>query len=190
MLKKYIAIFFLLFCSSVYSFEDLGKKYQVSFGDPNAEIKITEYFSFSCPHCTSLFKKDFPSIQSDFLDTKKASWVFHPVPMDLLTVQAMVCLEQLSNEEKKVFLEAILSEGDGVDPNTVVILMKKAMEYLGKVPPKIDHMQFLEGTDAFQNSFLFITQEDIVQAVPCVRFNGELFRRDFPTKEFIKRKIG
>ena len=39
--------------------EKLLERYLVSYGNPNAPIKITEYFSFSCPHCLNLFSSGF-----------------------------------------------------------------------------------------------------------------------------------
>lgn len=93
----------LFLFSHVFSMEKLPSEYLVKYGDPQAETKIIEYFSLSCPDCIKCFIHEFKPIQKEFIDTRKASWAFHPNPADLLTLQAMVCLEKLTEKEKLRF---------------------------------------------------------------------------------------
>lgn len=60
----------LMLCSQASAFEKLNDKYLVSYGDPKAPMQIVEYFSFQCPHCLSLFRKDFKRIEEAFIDSK------------------------------------------------------------------------------------------------------------------------
>ena len=102
---------FLIFLCAIevcVGFEKLDPKYQVGYGDPNSSIKVVEYFSLSCAKCFEFFQEDFQGIRRKYLDTGEISWSFHPDPADLLTLQAMVCLENLPNEVKKrLFLETV-----------------------------------------------------------------------------------
>src|SRR3990167_750299 len=97
----------LAWVSVFYGFEKLGAQYQIHYGNSDAPTKVVEYFSLSCPKCYTFFKKEFPKIREKHLND--ISLVFHPDPADLLTLQAMVCLEILPPEHKPLFLEAILT---------------------------------------------------------------------------------
>ena len=68
----------LLFSIEGFCLDKLSENYLVRFGDPEAKVQIVQYFSFQCAHCLGLFRKDFQQIKNDYLDTGKASWVFHP----------------------------------------------------------------------------------------------------------------
>lgn len=152
-------------------------------------MKVVEYFSFHCPHCIALFRKDFSKIRSDILEKEGVYWEFHPVPLDMVTVQAMACLSKLSDTQKQLFLEVILEESDLENPLLTTVLMKKAMEVF-KVPlPDLEEKEFLTNQEAFQEAFEFIQQEDIVEAIPSVEINGTLYQDEVPEYSFIKNQI-
>lgn len=167
----------------------LPKEYQVSFGDPNAPVKITEYFSFFCPYCLKLFREEFSSIKEEFIDTGMVFWTFHPVPMDVVTIQGMDCLEKLSDLEKRAFLQVFLEEAEIGDPNYCTAILKKAMEVFEKPVPQLDDKEYLENTNAFTEAFLFVKGEDITEAVPSVEVNGRLYDGDVPDKKFVQKIV-
>ena len=184
-MKKMVYFLCLLFCNSIFGLEKLDTPYLVSYGEPNSNVKVISYFSFKCPHCVELFRKEFQKIRSLYLENNKISFTFHPVPMDLLTVQAMACLEQLADDKKKIFLEAILEELDFNDQEFSAILMEKAMELLGK-PISLRDKQSLSKTPAFVAAFKFLKQEEKMDALPAVEVNGQLYSEDIPDTYFIK----
>ena len=92
------------------TFNKLPSAYMISFGGKSAPIHITEYFSFSCPKFLQFIRRDFPVIQSNYIDTGKIHWIFHPDPADILTLQAMVCFERLEEPEKQCILENLSKE--------------------------------------------------------------------------------
>lgn len=99
-MKKSLMICALILGYKLMAFEKLPDPYLVQYGNPQAPLNIVQYFSFTCPHCIALFRKQFQHIKEDYIETEKISWVFHPVPMDLLTLQGMDCLSKLSEREK------------------------------------------------------------------------------------------
>lgn len=168
------------------SFERLHEKYLVTFGDPEAPLKVTEYYSFQCPHCIALFRKDFKKIQEEYIHSKNIYWTFHPIPADLLTVQGLVCLSQLNEDQKRLYLEAILEEAEIADPNITALMMIKAMELFGKPLPKLQEENFLQNAEAFRDAFEFLTQGEEISAVPTIEVNAKLFPNEIPTLDFIK----
>jgi hypothetical protein len=174
---------------SMWAFEKLDPKYQIAYGNPKSKIQIVEYFSLSCPKCFDFFEGDFHFIREKYLDTGEVFWIFHPDPADLLTLQAMVCLEYLpSVERKRLFLETVLKHLRERKNKHGCLIMQATMEVLGHPLPQLAEMQFLEKTEAFKEAFLFLKQKDVVKAIPQVEINGKLCE-EYPTKEFLEQEI-
>lgn len=187
--KILVACFSISFCSQAFCMEKLQDKYQISYGDPNAPIKIVEYFSFQCPHCLSLFRKDFKRIEKSLIDSKEVHWIFHPIPSDLVTVQGMVCLAKLNAGYKKIFLEAVLEEAEADNSDFTSLIMLKVMELLKNPISELNNKDFLEKTDAFHDAFNFLVQEDQISAVPTIEVNGKLIPKELPEYEFVQKIV-
>ena len=173
-----------------FSLDHLNDKYLISIGDSHAKMQIVQYFSMTCPHCLSLFKKDFKVIKEKYLDTKKANWTFHPVPLDSLTVQMMDCLSKLDSKQKVILFEALfdtLTVQDG--PDIVLFLMQEAMKTFNQPIPELDEKTYITKTEAFIDAFKFITQEDRLEAVPAVEIDGVLYRKEIPERSFIEKQM-
>jgi hypothetical protein len=189
-MNKHFLTAFCLYISfgSLGAFEKLDPKYQIQYGNPDSSIKIVEYFSLSCPKCFEFFHEDFPSIKQKYLDTKNVSWSFHPDPADLLTLQAMVCLEHLPEAQKRLFLETILKHLGEKNTKHGSFVMQAAMEILNHPLPALSQIEFLEKSEAFQQAFLFLKQPDVVKSIPMVEINGVL-QEEYPTKELLGETI-
>lgn len=174
----------------IHCFEKLSSDYLITFGNSEAPVKIVQYFSFTCPHCLSIYRGDFKTIKSKYIETNQVMWIYHPVPMDFLTVQAMDCLEKLSDREKRIFLESILDVMPIDDARLTVCYMQKAMELFEKPVKQLAKKEYLSNTKAFQEAFLFIKQPDKISAVPTLEINEKLFLNDVPDISFIDRQMG
>jgi hypothetical protein len=172
-----------------FSLEKLHSDYLVTFGNRESKVQIVQYFSFMCPHCLQLFKKDFQEIKNKYIENGQVTWIFHPVPMDLLSVQAMDCLEKLSEKEKRIFLRVILEMISFEDIALGVSYMQKAMEIFNQSLPDLQKKEYLSNTRAFQDAFHFLKQKEKIEAVPIVEINGKLFLKDIPNQEFIEQQI-
>lgn len=182
----------LTLCFPVFGFslEKLAEKYLISFGDSKAPMHITQYFSMTCPHCLTLFKNDFKTIKERYIDKKSMAWNFHPVPLDSLTVQLMDCLSRLSERQKVILLEALfdtLQIQDG--PEVALFLMQEAMKTFDHPVPDLDKKEYIIKTQAFQDAFNFIKQEDHIDAVPSVEMKEILYRREIPNRAFIENHM-
>lgn len=189
-MTKWIFLFLFLHACQGFGIEKLDQKYEISYGSSQAPIQITEYFSFSCPSCVALFKKDFKTIYEKYVEMGQIRWVFHPIPLDALTVQAMECLSHLSNKQKIIFLEAILDTVNvQEDLNVTLVLMQEAMKCLNHPLPELDEEAYITKTQAFQDAVQFVIQPETINKVPCLEVNGTLFRTEIPTLEFIEETL-
>ncbi len=167
--------------------EKLPTSYLVTFGEENAPIKITEYFSFICPYCLKLFREEFPTIKRDYIDTGMVQWTFHPVPMDLVTIQAMDCLEKLSVPEKRAFLQVFLEEAEYGNPDFCTAILKKGMEILQKPVGRLNEQNYLENTPAFSEAYRYVSSAKAVEAVPSVEVNGSYVVGAVPDLRFVSQ---
>jgi hypothetical protein len=188
-LRKILLLFFILASASSFAIDKLSSDYLVCYGKEDAPIEVVQYYSFTCPHCVALFRKQFQKIKENYIATGKLSWIFHPVPIDLLTVQAMDCLQKLSPREKKIFLEAILEEVLVDNPKLSTLFLQKAMEVLGKPLPNLQEKEYLSDTAAFQDAFHFLKHEEKLEAVPSVEINGTFFGGQVPDIAFIEKVL-
>ncbi len=171
---------------SLVGIDKLPSSYQVSYGDETAPIKVTEYFSLSCPKCLKSFQKEFKIIQDKYIKTHQVQWFFHLNPADLLTLQAMICLEKLSLKEKIIFFEVVIENLS--DPLEGSQLMQITMETLGHPIPTLDDVEELKKQPLFLTAYNYLKQPGIVQELPTVEINGTIYD-EFPHLKFIERKI-
>ncbi len=149
----------------------LDPVYQVAYGDPDLAREVVEYYSLSCTKCLELFSTDFPKLRDAYPDVR---FVFHPDPADLLTLQAMVCLEKIGEEKRAVFLETVLQCLHENRGRGGLAILQAAMEALGTPVPDLDKIEFLEKADAYRAAFRFLIQEDVITAVPSYEIDGKL----------------
>ncbi len=186
-MRLLLLAFTIFITASAFSAEKLPDRYLVQYGSADAPVKIVQYYSLTCPHCVALFRKQFKQIKEEFIQTEQIHWIFHPVPMDLQTVQAMDCFSNLSEKEREIFLEAILEELAIDRPSFTAHLMQKGMEVLKKPIPDLQEKSYLSETDAFTDAFNFLKQNEDLNAVPAVEINGVFLRGEIPNIAFIEQ---
>jgi hypothetical protein len=186
LLQKTIAFFLLSHLFPLSAFEKIPSQYHVTYGSPSAPIQVTEYFSLSCLKCLVSYRRDFKDLKAKYIDANNVYWTFHLNPADLLTLQAMVCLEKLSLKEKRIFWEVVLDTLD--NPSEGATLMQIAMETLGKPIPQLQDISYLQSTSTFKAAFGYLKQSNIVTDLPTVEINGVL-HDEFPTRKFLEKQL-
>lgn len=181
-------LLFFLIPLTLYSFEKLDTKYQVTYGSSEAKVKMTEYFSFVCPKCIKFIKEDFPSFKKKYIDTGHVQWSFHPDPADLITLRAMICLEKLSEEQKQPFLALSIAHISEGDPLQTALLMKQLLQSCDHSLPELDQMEFLEKSAAFEAAYSYLKQKDTVAAVPTIEIDGIVYQ-EFPSVKFLEKQL-
>lgn len=173
---------------TVWSTPHLDPKYTMCYGNPKAPIHIVEYFSFGCAACLRTFAEEFEGIRKTYIDTERVYWVMHPHPVDLITVQAMVCLEALTDQQRRVFLEAVLLEHDRSPKFGLLKLMLAAMDVLKIRIPDVTDATTLQSTSAFKAAFTYQQAKPAFTGTPTIFINGRLIDA-FPTRTVIDALI-
>lgn len=170
------------------AFQKMDAKYLICYGNAKADCEIVEYFSLSCPKCFDFFKEDFPSIRKKYIESGKVFWIFHPDPVDLSTLQMMVCLEHLPDGQKPLFFDALVKHLIGQKNRHSCLIMQAAMEALECPLPDLDKIEFLEKSSAFKESVKFLMQKDVIDTIPTVEVNGAICKQ-YPTIEMLEKQI-
>ena len=166
----------------------LSGKYCITYGNPQAEIQLVEYFSLSCPLCLKLLKQDFPKLKEKYVCSGDVFWVLHPDPADILTLQMMECLGKLSDREKQVFFEGLLSRLSKNPSKKIVYWMQTILAEWGRAIPELQELSFLEKTETFQDAYKYVQQTNAPKEVPTIEVNGEV-QEAFPSYAFIDKVI-
>ena len=53
-----------------------------SIGSPDAKVQITEYASFTCPHCANFHATVWPQLKADYIDSGKVRFTYREVYFD------------------------------------------------------------------------------------------------------------
>jgi len=55
---------------------------EMSIGNPDAKVTVTEYASFTCPHCRNFHQTVFGKLKSNYIDTGKINFIYREVYFD------------------------------------------------------------------------------------------------------------
>ncbi len=77
-------------------------------GDRNAKVKIFEYSSLSCPHCSTFHKMTFPHIKENYIDKGKVVYVFRDFPANHPATLASMLIN-CSGDRKLDFMETLFN---------------------------------------------------------------------------------
>ena len=78
-------------------------------GSDDAPIKVVEYSSLTCGHCSAFHKNDFPKIKTEYIDTGKVQFIFKEFPLNQPAIDASKLLRCMP-EDKFVAFQSLLFE--------------------------------------------------------------------------------
>lgn len=83
-----------------------------AIGNPNAKIRIEEWFSLTCTHCAHFAQETFPEVKAKLIDTGKVRWIFRDFPLDQLALTAAMVAHYLPPDRYEPFVLALLASQD------------------------------------------------------------------------------
>ena len=61
---------------------DLSLVQEMTLGNPDADVTVIEYASFTCPHCKSFHEGPLKQLKANYIDTDKVNFVYREVYFD------------------------------------------------------------------------------------------------------------
>ncbi len=79
-------------------------------GSDTAPIKVVEYSSLTCGHCSDFHKTDFPKLKAEYIDTGKVQFIFKEFPLNKPAVDASKILRCMPEDKYIAFQDLLFSE--------------------------------------------------------------------------------
>lgn len=85
---------------------------QRAVGDPNAPVKIQEFFSLTCNHCADFHTGTYPELKSKYIDTGKVYFVFEEFPLNGPALYGSMIARCLPKARYSSFINLLLRNQD------------------------------------------------------------------------------
>lgn len=82
---------------------------EMTMGPEDAKVTITEYASFTCPHCATFHQTTFQNLKRDYIDTGKVHFIYRDVYFDRVGLWASM-LARCGGSERFFGISGMLYE--------------------------------------------------------------------------------
>ena len=155
---------------------------EMVLGNPDAEVTVVEYASFTCPHCASFHAGSFKDLKKDFIDTGKIKFVYREVYFDRQGLWAAIVARCGEGAENRYFgIADMIYENQRAwarqeDPAAIVDSLRRFGKTAGLTDTQLD--QCFSDADTAQKlyaRYLQLAEEDSVTSTPTFIINGDLY---------------
>jgi len=154
------ALFLAVFAPiSVHSCEKNESTNQITFGNSEAKLVVTQHFSLGSPEFVRFAKEEFPVFKANFIDTGLVSWTFCPHVADLATIQLVSCLETLSLTQKPQVFNRVLLELSLRTFVQIPQILIRSLEGLSISEKKLELLQLLKLGEFFNQEGEFLDKK-------------------------------
>jgi len=149
-----------------------------SLGDPDAPVKITEYASFTCPHCADFHATVWKSLKSEYIDTGKVRFTLREVYFDRYGLWAAL-VARCGGELRYFGIADMLFDRQGdwatqQDPTVAVASLRTIGLTAGLTNEQLDAcLSDPAQVDALIAHFEEGMRADQVEGTPTLFINGE-----------------
>ncbi len=162
-----------------------------SLGDPAAKVQITEYASFTCPHCARFHDTVWAGLKKNYIDTGKVHFTYREVYFDRYGLWgAMVA--RCGGEMRYFGVVDVLYSTQkewaaSEDPNVTVENLKKIGRSVGMDDAALDVcLKDAKQAEALVAHFEKGMKDDDIQGTPTFIVNGEKHSGEMSYEEFAK----
>lgn len=162
-----------------------------SLGDPAAKVKITEYASFTCPHCARFHDTVWEQFKKNYIDTGKAYFTYREVYFDRYGLWAAM-MARCGGEMRYFGIVDILFSTQkewaaSEDPNVTVENLKKIGRSVGMDDATLDAcMKDQAQAEALVAHFEKGMTDDGIEGTPTFIVNGEKHSGEMSYEDFAK----
>lgn len=82
----------------------------MTMGDASAPIKVTEYASYTCPHCKTFHEGPFKELKAEYIDTGKVEFTYREVYFDRFGLWASM-VARCGGEDRFFGISDLIYEG-------------------------------------------------------------------------------
>lgn len=146
-------------------------------GNADAKVTLTEYASYTCPHCANFHSAVFKQLKADYIDTGKVKFIFREVYFDRYGLWAAM-LARCGGEMRYFGLNGILFEKQtewaaSDDPAVVIENLKTIGRSAGLSNEQLDACYADQKmAEAMVAKFEENMKADDVQGTPTLFLNG------------------
>lgn len=149
-----------------------------SLGPADAKVQITEYASFTCPHCATFHANVWPQLKADYIDTGKVRFTYREVYFDRYGLWAAMVARCGGEMRYFGIVDMIFDQQQewaaSDDPNVVVGNLRTIAKTAGLDDATLDAcLQDGAKAEAMVAHFEANMAADQVEGTPTFIINGE-----------------
>ena len=152
--------------------------WEITIGNPDAKVTLTEYASYTCPHCATFHGTVFKDLKRDYIDTGKVRFVYREVYFDRYGLWAAM-VARCGGEMRYFGIQDMLYtqqrtwSGAG-DPVAIVEALRKIGLTAGLAKDQLDAC-LSDGAmaEAMMAKFQKDAEADKIDSTPSLLINGD-----------------
>lgn len=152
---------------------------EMSLGNPDADVTVVEYASFTCPHCANFHADSFDELKSSYIETDKINYIYREVYFDKFGLWAAM-MARCGGEDRYFGLVDLLYDnqrewiGDG-DQVQIAENLKRIGKSAGLSQDEVDAcMKDADMAEALVAVYQENSTRDGIQSTPSFLVNGNL----------------
>lgn len=172
---------------------DTSTVVEMTLGNADAKVTLTEYASFTCPHCARFHADQFKKLKRDYIDTGKVHFIYRDVYFDRYGLWAAMVARCGGPERFFGIADMIYDQqrdwiGDGQDPVAIADRLRKIGKVAGLEEDQLESCL----TDTTRAKTLVAwyqenAEADDVNSTPTLLINGKKYSN--MSYEELKAKI-
>ncbi len=144
-------------------------------GNPEAPVKVIEFFSLTCSHCAAFHKEIYPRVKKELVETGAIRLIWRDFPLDQVALTAAAVARSLPAERYDGFVSALFASQDrwAFTRGDPFVELAKMAALAGMPKAQFDQVQKDEALKrAILEQRMVAEKEFSVQATPSFSFQG------------------
>ncbi|MCC2646613.1 MAG: hypothetical protein K0R02_678 [Rickettsiaceae bacterium] len=163
------------------------KEDDIVLGNPDAKVKIFEYFSLTCHHCADFHHKVFKPFKENYLDKGRVAYIARLLPFDRQAFHASILVRCAPKEQYHNFINVLFDQQN----NWVFSKdFKEILTQIGRLGGlgAEQYTKCLEDHELKDKVILHVKEasELGINATPEIFINGRAFENTNKYEDFVK----